>query len=77
MSSSNEKRVWGSIHYLSLETFKNYPTKVEDDLEILSSSDISDVTRNSVLLRLGEKELLHTLISSAKKFERLLNLEDI
>lgn len=58
ISIENEKKVLSLILTLSLELLKKYPTKYEEDLQILATNkDLTFNQRNAVLMRSGEKKV--------------------
>ena len=64
-SKESELEAWQYIAKLCDLTLERYPTTLEEDIELLESDDISSFLghnkRNCVLLRKGEKEILHFL----------------
>ena len=63
-----------SLKMISSEALSKYPTSFEEDLEFLENPpiELSFNHRNCVLMRAGEKKVLHFLISSADLFLSLL-----
>ena len=58
ISIENEKKVLTLILTLSLDLLKKYPTKYEEDLQILATKkDMTFNQRNAVLMRSGEKKV--------------------
>ena len=74
VSISNERTVLLALKELCLECLAKYPTTFQEDLEILEHPppDLDFSRRNCVLMRSGEKQVLHFLISVADLFMAIL-----
>ena len=62
ISKKNELAVWKKIKEYCEDGLAQYPTTIEEDLEILKREDLTFNQRNCVLFRHGEKEILAFLI---------------
>jgi len=70
----NELLVWVFLKDLCLEKLPLYQTTLEQDIEILKQDDITFNKRNCVLIRKGEKEILHYFIFCADTAVQLSKL---
>lgn len=68
-----EVRAWRKIHQIATDALAKYPTSLEEDKALLVKEDALEQaersltynTRNCVLLRVGEKKILHYLLDTA------------
>ena len=66
-SADNEAKAWFRIKNLMEESLGKYPTTLSQDYEILKTDKtLTYNTRNCVLLRVGEKKILHFLKDTAE-----------
>ena len=62
----NEAKAWFKIKNLMEESLDKYPTTLSQDYDILKSDkSLTYNTRNCVLLRVGEKKILHFMKDTA------------
>lgn len=74
-----EVRAWRKIHQIATEALSKYPTTLEEDKALLAKEDaaakeektLTYNTRNCVLLRVGEKKILHYLLETATNLVEL------
>jgi len=74
LSLEIEQRVLEDCKAICLEQLKCYPTTLEKDLELLKTNTLTTNQRNCVLLRSGEKEILHELIKFSEICLPLLDM---
>ncbi len=74
VSLRNERAVLAALKVLALDALVRYPSSLADDVALLASPppDFSFNRRNCVLMRQGEKNVLHFLIDAADLFTALL-----
>ena len=73
ISIQNEVLAWKKIHQIANLALARYPTSLKDDKALLAKEDrlendkrtLTYNTRNCVLLRVGEKKILHYLVETA------------
>ena len=54
----NEKKMWRRVRQLGNDMLGNYPTTLEEDMEMLKNEELmSQNESNSVQLRVGEKKV--------------------
>ena len=67
--------VWLKIDSLADASLSKYDTTIQEDLDLLEKDDqeksLTQNERNSVILRSGEKKILHFLKDAAKDIRRL------
>ena len=71
-----EKSVWLRVSLLAEQALSRFDTSYEEDIELLKQADeyisIDDNTRNCILFRMGEKEILKFLLSLSEQFTFIL-----
>ena len=75
LSIKNEKKVLNKIHLLAKTKYDNYPTSVEEDVEILKKEDLTFNQRNCVQMRHGEKTILVFLMQMTEVFLKMIDLD--
>lgn len=67
MDIRNEAMAWSKIKSIVVEALGKYPTTLDEDYEILKNDkSLTYNTRNCVLLRVGEKKILHFVNNTAE-----------
>ena len=61
ISFENELKVINKLKKLCSDQIARYSTKYDEDLVILEKTDLTENQRNAVLMRSGEKKILHGL----------------
>ena len=79
ISKANERKVWLRIKDMAEEALARYPHTLEEDREMLAAdtpeyTNLTFNTRNIVLFRSGEKEILTFLIDMADFVLNLLEM---
>jgi len=60
VSLENENRAWMRLHSETVVALSRYQTTLDQDTELLKSDEtLTYNQRNCILLRIGEKEILH------------------
>ena len=74
ISIENERKVLQHAQAMAQKALGKYPTTLEEDTELLKSSSLTQNQRNCVLMRQGEKEILHWYLNLATKVLSLLDM---
>jgi len=70
-----ESRSWAHLKNVLEEQLKEYPTTLAQDRKILEEqSTISINVMNCILLRKGEKEILHFFLRIAQRLSRIFSM---
>mmetsp|Transcript_5762 Transcript_5762/g.10286 ORF Transcript_5762/g.10286 Transcript_5762/m.10286 type:complete len:577 (-) Transcript_5762:40-1770(-) len=75
ISIKNELRVLQRLKNLAQEGLEAYPETLAHDEALLETTDLTQNQRNCVLMRKGEKEILHWFIKFVDTVTPLLNLQ--
>jgi len=78
ISTKNELRVWSKITAIMSESLSKYDTSLEVDEGLIEMDDkeknLSYNERNCLLYRIGEKKILHFLLSAAEQIIPLISM---
>ena len=78
LSVRNEKKVLLRMQIEAMKVLSGYPTTYEEDLEILETNkELTFNTRNSVLMRSGEKKILEHLIETSGIMLKYLDYDPV
>ena len=76
LSVRNEKKVLLRMQLEATKVLFNYPTTLEEDLEMLETNkELTFNTRNCLLMRSGEKKILKHIIETAGTMMKFLDLD--
>ena len=72
----NEVRTWLKIKSIVEMALGKYPTTLYEDIQFLATdTQLTTNTRNCLLLRIGEKKILHFLLSTANHLVAMSDLK--
>ncbi|CAD8163405.1 unnamed protein product [Paramecium octaurelia] len=69
----NELAMWNLIENLCIRALNQYPTTLEQDLEILKICELTTNQRNCLILRMGEKKILNFYKQFSEKMRQLFS----
>lgn len=72
VSLENELKVLRTLLAFSEAALTKYPTTLEEDYAILQSTQLTENQENCVLMRSGEKEVLHWWIEFTREMVNIL-----
>jgi histone-lysine N-methyltransferase SETD3 len=75
ISIKNELSVLQRLKTLAAEGLAAYPESIEEDARLLATADLTQNQRNCVLMRQGEKEILHWYLKFVDTVVPLLNMK--
>lgn len=75
LSRANEIQVWQAVKTICTDYLNEYPTTLDQDIELLKDDSLTFNQRNCVLFRSGEKEILVYFIEFADLCLSLLDMK--
>ncbi|CAD8159503.1 unnamed protein product [Paramecium pentaurelia] len=67
----NELAMWNFIENICIHALNQYPTNLDQDLEILKICELTINQRNCLILRIGEKKILNFYKQFSEKMKKL------